>query len=525
MNPTSTYQPSLPRRLRIIEFLRVSTDHQDVERQRADLDYIKRTHPVEVVRTLQLKGVSGTAVLKEEEIHRLLRDMESPDIDGISLSAIDRLTRPKRFSDNMIFDPFADWKKTIFSAREGRVEPWTAQGYATCCAAGTAAGMELRELHRRSKGGRDHKHAMGKLTSGAVPFGYNYVDKREKDGQRMVIHEPNAKVVRAMYDWIDQEGISPYKVAARLNEKGILSPGKPGQYEPGLWSRSVARQLLQKSSYKGVHMVAGVAIPCPAIVTPEQWERVQRSMTSNGGGKWEGRPSTIYLLRQMLFCGRCDHCCHGRQSRGRFYYICGNHTNKGPYKSLCDAPFVRIEPIERTAWGALWDMITDPARLLRCGNAYYDAQAKGKPSGAADKLAAELKRLQTQAGNWRQMIEDGLKNYGDYREKLSANARRCGEIEAELHSAGRVVSMPTKVQAEAAVRLIQANEPTTYEGRRAILEKLLDLKIVYRDQKNELVITGKVPVPAAASKNRQRGVDAAASSFTAFPFEIRRAVA
>jgi hypothetical protein len=82
----------------IIELLRVSTDLQDVARQRTDLERLKKRFNLNAVRTLELHGVSGTATLDNEQVQQVLNDLGRSDVHGIGLSSLDRLFRPgKRY--------------------------------------------------------------------------------------------------------------------------------------------------------------------------------------------------------------------------------------------------------------------------------------------------------------------------------------------------------------------------------------------------------------------------------------------
>ena len=130
----------------IIALLRVSTDKQDVARQRGDIDRLKSRFGVNVVRTLELFGVSGTATLDDKQVQQVLNDLALANVDGIGLSSLDRLFRPgKRYGQFAILDRFVDEGKKIWSAREGEIDPATDEGYDKCISAG---GRAERHSHR-----------------------------------------------------------------------------------------------------------------------------------------------------------------------------------------------------------------------------------------------------------------------------------------------------------------------------------------------------------------------------------------
>ena len=133
---------------RAIALLRVSTDVQDVARQRTDIERLRRKYDLGIIRTLELVGVSGTGVLDNAQHRQVLADL--PQVDGVAVSALDRLFRVKHFKDMGILDQFKDLRKAIWSVREGLVEPWTDEGYDKCFLAAGRGGSEVRELLRRS---------------------------------------------------------------------------------------------------------------------------------------------------------------------------------------------------------------------------------------------------------------------------------------------------------------------------------------------------------------------------------------
>jgi len=110
------------------------------------------------------------------------------------------------------------------------------------------------------------------------------------------------------------------------------------------------------------------------------------------------------------------------------------------------------------------------------------------------------------------MMQDSLLDYAKGKADIRACEDRIRQIDAELAAAGKVLSLPPLKQAEAAARMIAdpANEPTSYEDRRTILEGIIDLRMKYFD--GDLEITGAIPVPAASAasgkKNRDRGLSA-----------------
>ena len=127
---------------RAIAILRVSSDHQDdVECQRRDVDSAARVHGLEITRTLELADLSGTKMLTNIEVRRVLADLSRSDTDGVCISAIDRLVRPGELGALAIFDAFQRSKKKIVTPAQ-EIDSNTNTGFLTSGIMGVVAGFE-----------------------------------------------------------------------------------------------------------------------------------------------------------------------------------------------------------------------------------------------------------------------------------------------------------------------------------------------------------------------------------------------
>jgi DNA invertase Pin-like site-specific DNA recombinase len=388
----------------IIELLRVSTDLQDVARQRTDLERLKKRFNLNAVWTLELHGVSGTATLDNKQVQHVLNDLGRSDVHGIGLSSLDRLFRPgKRYGQFAILDRFVDEGKIIWSLREGEIDPATDEGYDKCISAGGRAGAEWRELRRRTRDGRRETLEKGKLDCGKARYGYVYINKHHPDPERRQTYEldpveafpglSKQQVICDVFAW-RRAGTKIYTIAKRLNEGGVLSPGYRG-HPPGSWSREAVRKLLKSRTYTGEHIRSGISVPCPRIIDDETFALVQERMDESRR-QHVGRPSSLYLLRSYVWCGKCQHRCvtHRTTHGGKVYgqYRCGNYDNKPPHTRHCHAPGIGQPLLETAAWTMIWQVLTNPVVLLEMGQAYYDSLPQPE-SERMKELERELARL------------------------------------------------------------------------------------------------------------------------------------
>ena len=500
----------------IIELLRVSTDLQDVARQRTDLERLKKRFNLSAVRTLELHGVSGTATLDNEQVQQILNDLGRPEVHGIGLSSLDRLFRPgKRYGQFAILDPFVDQGKMMWSWREGEIDPATDEGYDKCISAGGRAGAEWRELRRRTRDGRRETLEKGKLDCGKARYGYVYIDKHHPDPERRQTYEldpvgalpglSKQQVVRELFAW-RKAGTPKYTIAKRLNEAGILSPGYRG-HPPGLWSPQAVLKLLKSTTYIGKHVRSGIVVPCPRIIDDETFALVQERMEESKR-QHTGRPSSLYTVRGYVWCGKCQHrlTTHRTTQRGKVYcqYRCGNFDNKPPYTRYCHAPGVAQAALETAAWAMIWGVLTNPALLLEMGKAYYDSLPQPESDGIKE-LERELARLRDRQEVVLELMKQKLMKIPDGKKEIEQDIRpRVAAIQDELRMAGRIVRLPSLHEAEATLREItDGPEPETYQDRRKILEGIHDLRMSYLE--GELEISGKVPIRTEAAESTISG--------------------
>ena len=373
--------------------------------------------------------------------------------------------------------------------------------------------------------GRLEKLRSGKLDHGAVPDGYRYIDKRQQNGGRMEINPERAAIWQDIFRWRGIERMSKYRIAERLNNAGIAT-AKGGQWKP-----RVIGQSLIKRTYIGEHIRAGITVPCPAIVSQELFDACQ-DFNEESRKKNVGRPSNKYLLRGFVWCGKPD--CGKRlitnpgvsHQKHRPYYRCGN-IDYTPFKRLCPAPQIFADILEPAAWHEIWAVLTDPDLLLKLAESYY-ASLKKPESKSLATLEQERAKLQAKIKTTRRMMQDSAMPYAEGLKDIRVAESRVNAITQELAAAGAVLELPSRRQIEAAIReLMTGPEPTTYEGRRPILEGIRELRMTYFD--HALEITGKIPIRAKSTtsgeKNWHQSFGSDPNTFACIPFILRKRVA
>ena len=486
----------------------------------------------------------------------MLEELTRPGLDGVSVSALDRLMRPDNY-DLSLFQHFANHRKVIVSKREGLIEPWTPQGWSTIFRAMQQAGQERFDIRERSTSGRESAHALKKACNTHPPYGMLYIDRYSKDadGKAQYFTEDKTEaipgttkrqVVVMVFDWRWYNKLSIAGIKKRLNKMGILTAGKRNkdgswQYEPGAWSRQTVIQLLRNRHYIGEHWEGGVRVDveCPTFIARDVFDGVQ-GMAQESREATNGRPAIKHLLCTFLRCKWCGRRMRtrtqARKGRGRGHYgayICSSHDNKLNTSRKCRAPEIACHKLDPIVWGTIWRHLTQPAILLANAQAYYDSLPA--PTGMA-RMERELADHEAKMALLSEMVYEGRYNKVKGYAKIDEHRAAIAELRIQLRAMGSVMTLPPLAQMEAACREIadgpepgsDTDDPMVmFNERRPILEKLVNLDIRFGDA--EVVIEGKVPVAAqVAGSSRQNckgRVHGHYSSVVYIPFKIKERAA
>jgi site-specific DNA recombinase len=203
---------------------------------------------------------------------------------------------------NLVRSTSLRWVETTGGAR---YDLTTVQGEHNLLEAVVGASRESGNTSDRVKRAKRASAREGYWAGGIRPYGYErvpVVDERgtvtRHSGLAPVPEE--AAVVREVVARLFA-GETLTRIAHDLNDRGI-----PTAKGTGRWQDSLLRQLLGRPVLKGVRVHHGTEYPAkwPAIVKPEEWERVQ--LTLGGIGASIGAPNKgvrSYLLTGFIECG------------------------------------------------------------------------------------------------------------------------------------------------------------------------------------------------------------------------------
>ena len=292
---------------------------------------------------------------------------------------------------------------------------------------GAIAEYERAVLAERFRRGKLQKARDGHLLSAKPPYGYRYVPRRDAVPGHLVIDDAEADMVRGLFAWVADGQLSVRQSVRRLNEGPWVT--RAGRTR---WAPSTVHHILSDPVYVGTayanryEYVAPkkprtrsprcdektcrrrrprdqwIAIPVPALVDQETWDRAQAQMARNALVSFRNNKKHDYLLRCLLKCGICGLAIHGcgftRTAGGverRYYRCAGVDALTTGRDTKCPRAMIDAEVIEQAVWDHVLGLLSDPRQLVAQFERFVAETADGSPQdqAIARQLQARLDRL------------------------------------------------------------------------------------------------------------------------------------
>ena len=386
--------------MKIALYARVSTPRQEQEQtiasQLAALHTYaaERSYEVDEAQVFLDDGYSG-ACLDRPGLDRLRDAAQMGLVELVLVEAPDRLARDYVWQQVVLTDLQRHGCQVEFVHGP---QPHTPEDRLLLQMQGMFAEYERAQILERTRRGRLHAARQGLLLVGSAPYGYRRVAGRAGQPAYLEVYEPEAIIVRQLYDGLLLEGLSVRQLTKRLREQGVPPP------RSDRWHPASVRLLLLSPTYGGTAyynktMVVEpqhprradryprtvksstrprphgdwIPIAVPAIVSPELHEQAAEQLRRN---RWHASRNTrfAYLLRGLVRCGACGLRMDGLVQHSRPnptgvryhypYYVCkGRSPLTTGRLEACQARRVRADRLDQVVWDHMRDLILEPGRL------------------------------------------------------------------------------------------------------------------------------------------------------------------
>lgn len=295
--------------------------------------------------------VSGESIDDRVEMQKVLARIESPDVRGVLVIEPQRLSRGDledcgrlisdfRYTHTHVVTPMMRYDlENKMDRRFFQDELLRGRDY-----------LEYtKEILRR---GREAAVRRGCFIMQNAPYGYDKV-KIGKD--HTLEPNDNADVVRMVFEWYVNEGISWYRMAKRLEEMGIPAP------KGGKWHKEVLSRMVRNPHYIGkvvfnsrptvtvvengerkTRRLKSAEEDCiiaegkhPAIIDMNLWERAQEKVRNTP--RLRNGEELSNVLAGLLRCSCCGYMMDRRPLPSGARYFCPARNKKQCFKSVkCD---------------------------------------------------------------------------------------------------------------------------------------------------------------------------------------------
>jgi site-specific DNA recombinase len=309
----------------------------------------------------------------------LLQTVKRREVGIVIAYALDRLSR-SQVHFGLIFSEATHAGVPIELVTEKLDD--TAVGRFVMAAQSFSAEIEREKIRERSVRGKKTRVQSGKVHNhGAELYGYH----RDKEAGTRVIVEPEAAIVRRIFEAVAVNGQSVRSLARDLNADGIPTPSDGKRvYRDGRtckWNPSTLYRILSEPAYRGhtilwrreargkgkqwrfrnesewIHLPEGTT---PPIVTPATWEAAQSRLATTTATTTRN-VSRPYLLRGMIYCSVCGCRMSPQPEHERTVYRCSSRDRLG---AACGAKRVNGAAVEAWAWEQLEAILRNPSIII-----------------------------------------------------------------------------------------------------------------------------------------------------------------
>jgi site-specific DNA recombinase len=234
----------------VVAYARVSTDRQAEKQTIAQQVERLQTYAQQqqwqltTERIFKDDGFSG-ARLDRPALDRLRDTVANGAVDVVLITSPDRLARRYAYQVWLLEEFERAGVKVIFLDRPPTGDP---QDVLVIQIRGVVAEYERTVIADRMRRGRLAALRAGQIVPWTVPpFGYRHDPLRPRDPAGVQIDEDAAHVVRQIFTWYIEDGLTLYGIAQRLIDRGIPTPtGRP------YWNPSSVRKILMNATYRGI---------------------------------------------------------------------------------------------------------------------------------------------------------------------------------------------------------------------------------------------------------------------------------
>ncbi len=513
-------------------YYRVSTSNQEnegtIETQISAVKEFAQKNGYTIIKEYQDNGWSGDS-LERPDLDQLRMDAKQKNWDAVLIYDPDRLARRGAWQEVVIEELQQLEVDVLFVTIP---KPKTDEDIIMNKMRGVFAEYERMKIKERFRLGKRRKADEGHIIASEAPYGYTFIVKKGKRGDadflqgHYVINEIEADVVRKLFSWVADDGLTLRGVVKKLQSIGI----NPRKSKRGVWNTSTLSTLLRNKSYIGEgHYGASYAV-VPSNPTkkdgyrkikktsrkmkPEsEWIKIpvlkiiDKDLFDRAGAQLESNflRSSRNTKNEYLFSGQiwCD-CGQRRAGEGpqqgkHLYYRCTDRVKSFPLPAKCKEKGLNARIVDAMIWQKLAKLMSSPELIAKQMERWLKTQSTGSHGSVVNiqEIKKEIAKLKDQEDRYARAYGTGaitLEQFQTYtipvREKISSFNTQIATAESESEQNEAVMPKMNEIEAFTE-KASQWLCDLKFEEKKAIVRSLIDRVV---GTKESLQIYGYIPV-------------------------------
>lgn len=503
-------------------YCRVSTDRQKDEQtidvQKRFISEWAEKNNVAIVAWYLDDGWSGDT-LERPDLDKLREEANDSLWEGVVFIDRDRLARTLSYQEYVIRELLDKSIEVIFinnPLAEDKQTRVLQQMY------GIVAEMERINIAERMRKGKIHKAKSGNIVGNQAPYGYRYVLKSGNKNGYYIVNQPEAEIVKMIFHWVADEGYSMYKVIQELYARRIYPPKRKNDY----WRKSGIERLIHRQDYIGTafynkgtaivpkrpQQVGGykknkkssrklksqddwIAIPVPAIIDQELFDRAQKRLKENLLYNKRNKQYP-YFLSGKVFCG-CGAKRVGDGVNGHHYYRCAARIYKFPIPTKCTFEGVNAEVLDEMVWTRLLTLLSKPEVIKAQVARWQKKQDKVKFVSQDEVSQAKhaLEVLVQEEDSYTQAFGAKLISFEKYKQLMNTVKAKKEAIESQTKET-LLLAQEDNIDLdhidEACKDILEDLQMITTEKKQEYMRSMI--KSIYVKERSEAFIDGYIPL-------------------------------
>lgn len=519
---------------------RVSTSNQEnegtIETQLSAVKDFAKKNNYTIVQQYLDNGWSGDNIVRPE-LDQLRIDAKKKVWEAVLMYDPDRLARRYSYQE-LVMDELREAGIEVLFVTTST--PKNEEDKILYGVKGLFAQYERAKISERFRLGKLRKVKEGHLLVSRPLYGYSYIKKEEGQHGYYEINPEEARIVKMIFGWVGEEGLTLRTIVRKLHELGI----KPRLSKRGVWSTSTLTTMLRNRTYVGeAHWGISYAvvpknptnkekyrkmkkssrrikpqeewiasnIPVPPIVDEKLFILVGKQLTANFA-LCKRNKKNEYLLSGKIrcVCGR-TRAGEGPQKGKHLYYRCTDRVSSAPLPRTCQERGLNARIADKLVWNKIAGLMSSPDLLEMYLKRWTDSRKNKASSTVGDSKIMEksILKLKDQKDRYTKAYGAGLFSMDQLKEYITPLKEEITSLQLQIVKAkqqeGQVAAtaLPNSVEINSfAQESKEALAGLNFGPRREIVTNVVE-KIVATQQRLE--VNGYLPVTSNYVKFQTNG--------------------